>query len=77
MRETDCFFTREHDWRRIPFWHVNRWADHWGWRCRGCGVVRDESPTVWGVRAFFAWRLVWAALAIFGGVDIVVRLIGH
>ena len=70
-------FDCEHDWRAIPFWHPNRWADHWGWRCRNCGVVRDESPGVWSVRLWLLWRVGLFGFAGYGVLSLTWRVLGH
>jgi hypothetical protein len=76
-RDYDCFVNREipHDWRRIPFWHPNRWADGWGWRCGKCGVVRDEDWTPGKARLWLAGIIVWWALALWGALDLMMRIV--
>lgn len=66
-----------HEWQRIPFWHVNAWADHWTHRCGKCHLVRSDFPSTWAVRGFFAWRLIWAALAVYGASSLALHVLGR
>jgi hypothetical protein len=67
VRRDHSFFERElHDWRRIPFWHPDRWADGSGWRCKGCGVYRANMPTRFTAWAFLLWRVLAALLVLNG-----------
>lgn len=68
-------FDCEHDWRRIPFWHPDNWADGWGHRCRKCRVVRDKVWTPASARLWFAGIVAWAALGLWGLIDLISRFV--